>query len=533
MAQLLDMHGRPLRKSVLRRELAAPTVTGIRSTQRSYDNVGVSPERLALILREAEYSDPVQYLELAEDMEEKDLHYLAVLSTRRRQVSQLTVTVDPADDSAEAEADAELVRGWMKRDEIEDELFDLMDAVGKGFAVCEIIWETSESQWMPLRLEYRLPAWFRYDWQTGTTLQRRADAGTELWVDLEPGKFVVHRARAKSGLPIRGGLARCIMWWWLFKNFGTRDWLRFIEAYGHPLRVGKYGKGATESEKAVLKQAVTSIASDASAIVPEGMMIEFVENTGTGVRADLYKGLLKYVDDSMSKAILGQTLTVEPGESGGGSYALGEVHNEVRQDIEKADAKQLGATLTRDIAVPLVLLNRGPRKLYPRIRIGREARGDPGQLAEALAKLAPLGLRVKAQEIRERLDLAEPGDDDEVLGGVPRLDQGNQDRVNTKALVTLIQAMRSSGTRRQADAIDQAVAQLLAGDGWEPLMDPVIEPVLAEAEAALGRGDSLGEFRASLPALFDRMDDEELVTTLRRMGFSAALSGHAGLTEGE
>ena len=72
------------------------------------------------------------------------------------------------------------------------------------------------------------------------------------------------------------------------------------------------------------------------------------------------------------------------------------------------------------------------------------------------------------------------------------------------------------------------------GDGWEPLMEPIIEPVLAEASAVLARGDSLEDFRdRSLPTLFERMNDTELVQTLRRMGFSARLSGDAGLSDAE
>lgn len=523
---LIDPYGREIRTPELRREIMDPDETELLGTRRSYDTRGLTPERLAWILRQAEDDDPIRFLELAEDMEERDPHYLAVLSTRRRQVSQLKVSVQPADETPEAEADAELVKDWLARDEVEDELFDLMDAVGKGYAVCEILWDFSETQWMPKRLSYRLPAWFRFDSRTGMQLERRGGNGEDFWMPLEPAKFVLHKARAKSGLPIRGGIARCAAWWWLFKNFGTRDWLRFIEVYGHPLRVGKYHKGATDPEKAVLRRAVRNIASDSAAIVPEGMLIEFVENSGTGVRSEMYHGLLKYVDDSMSKAILGQTLTTETSASGGGAMALGQVHDEVREDIEKADAKQLGATLTRDLAVPLVLLNNGQRDAYPRVVIGREAKGDPGQLAEALAKLLPYGLRVRAQEIRERLDLGEPGDDDEVLegSGAP-LPGGPPDGAAAALRAVLLQR------RGDRDEIDAAVNGLIDGDGWEPLMEPVLEPVLASAAEALARGDTLEQWRGALPELLERMDDSLIVETLRRMGFSAATSGQIGLGE--
>ena len=54
-----------------------------------HPSIGLTPERLTAILREAEAGDPFLYLELAEEMEEKDLHYLAVLSTRKQTVAQL------------------------------------------------------------------------------------------------------------------------------------------------------------------------------------------------------------------------------------------------------------------------------------------------------------------------------------------------------------------------------------------------------------------------------------------------------------
>ena len=81
------------------------------------------------------------------------------------------------------------------------------------------------------------------------------------------------------------------------------------------------------------------------------MAIEFVQSQGVGVRSDLYKDLLTYVDASISKAVLGQTPTTE--EGGSGSYGLGKVHDDVRGDIEQSAARELAAMLTRYIGRPL------------------------------------------------------------------------------------------------------------------------------------------------------------------------------------
>ena len=67
--------------------------------------------------------------------------------------------IEPVSDAAEDVADAELCQTFFDRDSIENELYDLLDAIGKGYSVAEIIWDMSESQWMPDRLEWRLPQW--------------------------------------------------------------------------------------------------------------------------------------------------------------------------------------------------------------------------------------------------------------------------------------------------------------------------------------------------------------------------------------
>ena len=147
-------------------------------------------------------------------------------------------------------------------------------------------------------------------------------------------------------------------------------------------------------------------------------------------------------------------------------------------------------------------------------------------MAEALSKLLPQGLRVKAQQVRMRLGLDDPEDGDEVLGGGSRPD--DPDDPLPPAMVRAI-ARAAAGGRRSGDSIDAAIEDMLAGTGWEPMMDPVIEPILEEAAAALGRGDSLESFRAQLPEMFASMDDAMLIQILRRMSFSAVLSGDAGL----
>ena len=101
-----------------------------------------------------------------------------------------------------------------------------------------------------------------------------------LTAPLAPFKFIVHVAKAKAGLPVRGGIARAAGWAYLFKNYVLKDWVTFAEIFGQPLRLGKYSPGATEADKQALLSAVANIGTDAAAIIPESMLIEFVETRG-------------------------------------------------------------------------------------------------------------------------------------------------------------------------------------------------------------------------------------------------------------
>ena len=502
---LYDHAGRPVDPSALRREHAGPSIVAGRSVLAAHPAGRLTPQRLARILRESEtpgHGAAEEYVELAEEMEEKDLHYLGVLGTRKRQTAQIGVTVEPASDRADDARDADLVRTFFDRETVDDELVDILDALGKGYSVAEIDWETSERQWMPRRLVHRPPQWFDFDPETGQELRLRTEGGGRQ--PLAPFKYVTHVARVKSGLPVRGGLARAAAWSWLFRSYTLRDWVRFVEAYGHPLRLGRFPPGADPEDKAVLYRAVRNVAADAAALVPEGMNIEFVDDATVRGRAEIFERLIAYLDSRVSVAVLGQTLTTEQGDRG--SQALGAVHNLVRADIERSDARQLAAVLRRDVAVPLVALNHGPRTAWPRIVIRRESAADLGLLAEALGKLIPTGLRVRADEVRDRLGLTAPSDGDDVL----EPDRTRPD-AGTDAAAAAARTAGTDALARIVDAID--------ADEWRTLAAPIIEPVLRRA------AEDPEALLADLAAACPDLDTDALEDRLARILFVADLHG--------
>lgn len=494
-------------RRTLTSEIATPTLTGIRSPLAGTPADGLDPVRLAAILRAADQGDGVAYLELAEAIEERDAHYLAVLSTRKRQVAQLEATVEAASDSPRDLEIADRLRAWLARDTLTDELFHILDALGKGISFTEIVWERSAGQWAPARLEWRDPRWFRLapdDLATPLLVGEDGQARSLPW-----GKFIAARMPAKSGLPLRSGLARIAAWGWLFKAYTLRDWAIFVQTYGQPLRLGKWHAGASEEDRDTLFRAVANIAGDCAAIIPETMQIEFVEARGTAQAADLYERRCDWLDRQISKAVLGQTATTD---AIAGGHAVSREHREVQADIERADAAMLSAILNRDLIRPWVTLEWGADVPAPRLRLARPRAEDRALMAETLARLVPLGLRVEESEVRDRLGFADPAPGAAVLG---------QPGAPAPGLMAL----------QAAAAPDPAAHMAALADRLEEEAQPAVAAMIGRIEAMLDAAGSLEEARAMLLAAFPRIDAAPLAAALGRGLVAAHLAGRAAVAE--
>ncbi len=513
--RLLDQYGRPIERAKLTAEIAGPTIGGVRSPLSGYPGDGLNPLRLARILREADEGEPLRCFELAETIEERDLHYAGVLGTRKRSVAQLDVTVEAASDDSAAVEQADMIREWLARDELQDEIFDILDAIGKGVSMTEIIWDTSTGQWRPARLEWRDPRWFRFRREDGRTPLLRTDQGD---AELPAFKFIAATIRAKSGLPVRSGIARLASWSWMFKAFTQRDWAIFTQTYGQPVRIGKYGPGATEEDKDTLFRAVANIAGDCAAIVPQSMLIEFVESANVGAASGLYKERADWLDQQVSKAVLGQTATTD---AIAGGHAVGQEHRQVQEDIERADARTLAAILNRDLVRPWVDLEYGPQQQYPKLSIGRAEETDVKLVVEALKDLVPMGLRVQASVMRDLLGLPEPDDGAEVLTAPAVANPLPDFSTPRPGEEPKRLSLHAAELKPAADAADLLASQ--AEDLAQPSADAIIDKV---KELVLSVG-SLDELRDRLKEFAPKLPAADLANTLGQALAMAELLGRS------
>lgn len=514
-SKIVDQYGRPIQYDKLTEELAAAHTTGIRQVWHQSVASGLTPGRLASILQAAAEGTAHDYLTLAEEMEERDLHYASVLGTRKLAVAGLAIRVEAASDDAEDVRRADQLKEIVDSPEFGELQADLTDAMGKGYAVSEIMWDRSGKTWNPLRFEPRDQRFFQFDRETGRELRLLDEADMINGVALAPYKFIVHLPRIRSGLPIRGGLARLAAVGYMCKAWTWKDWMGFADIFGMPMRVGRYGPGASKEDINTLMSAVANLGSDAAAVIPDSMKIDFTQAANVSGAGDFFKGLAEWWDKQVSKAVVGQTMSTDDGSS----QAQATIHNEVRLDLLQADAKAESNTLNRYFVRPWCDLNFAPGRPYPRLIIDVPQPEDTKLLITALEKLVPLGLKVEQSVIRDKLNIPAPAEGAELLGIPPPV-----------ATPVLVQATNSEQLLAKPlviqDIVDSQVRTLERTVGG--YMDDMVEQI----KELLDSVSSLEEFRDRLIETYPAMTTSQLADAFADGLAAASLAGRDDILRG-
>ncbi|MBO6553247.1 MAG: DUF935 domain-containing protein [Roseitalea sp.] len=508
LSGIKDYLGRLIKQKQLTEEQAAPTPSGPRALHSETVIAGLTPSKLGAIFKSSAEGNNTEMLALAAEMEEREPHYASVLQTRKLAVLALDAVVIAASDDAKDVEIADAIRALMTTPAMDGLKLDMLDGLGKGYSVVETIWQPGK-KWMPIAFTWRDPLHFQFG-PDGRELRLRKE-GSKDGEELYPGKFVCHVPKLKSGLPSRAGLGRLAAWSFMIKSFGLKDWAEFCEAYGKPLRIGTFDANATPKQKAALLRALRSIGRDFAAIVPEGMNIRF-ETSAARAGGGLFHELLKYIDEQLSKAILGQTMTTDNGSS----KAQAEVHNEVRKDIVKADAKQLAATLNRDLVRIFVDVNFGPQEHYPVVTFPVPDEEDTTALVGNVAALMPFGFEVEASVMGDRLGLPDPADgySQPVLRQPPATAPGKAENTR-RPCPSCGKAHNRIGDLDAEDDIDAIAA--IALDGWEEQLDPLLAPIRKAANSV----STYDEFEALLPDIIGEQDVSAFAIAMTKAMFKA------------
>ncbi|HGO5822529.1 TPA: DUF935 domain-containing protein [Mannheimia haemolytica] len=521
----------------LQTDLAEITATG--RVLSDHPSNFITPAKMKSIFEDAENGDITAQHELFMDIEERDSAIFANIQTRKRAALGVDWAIvaprnaTPQEEKLRDEVD-EL---FYQLGNFEDLVMDCMDAVGHGFATLEIEWAFNGNLWYPKAFHHRPQAWFKWDKHDNLLLKTRQNTEGE---PLREFGWVVHTHKSRSTQAARNNLFRTLAWLYMFKHYSIHDFAEFLELYGMPIRIGKYGAGATPNEKQTLKRALAEIGHNAAGIMPESMSIELhnAANAGGAAGNNPFLQMVDWCEKSIARLILGQTLT--SGADGKSSTnALGNVHNEVRRDLLVSDVKQLGQTFTQQIILPFLQINFAgvdPNRI-PSFEFDTKEPADLALFAESLPKLVDIGMPIPVQWAMDKLGIPEAQENEAVLGrSAPPQAVGLSAKFATSAhiegwngcpcgcggKVHALSAQTKTGIKEQ-DALDDLVDDAFSVPDFNQQFDPITKKAVAVVMACSSYDEAAEKLAAAYPDLVSEEHDRYLANAL----FLADLLGAA------
>lgn len=492
---------------------------------------------------------------------ERDGQVFAVLQKRRAALIGRPWEVEPADESPAAQRSAELVTSQLEAIGVEDLVEELLGALLKGVGIVEVIWDATAEGIAPVAIKGRDPR--RFAFRAVTDTAGRVDHELRLLTRAQPldgeavppRKFIVHRYGRRYDNPWGLGLGHRLFWPVFFKRKGVGFWLGALEKFGQPTGLGRYPAGTPESEQKKLLQALQAISTDSGVAIPEGMTIELLEAKRAGT-FDSYERLAQYMDAEISRIVLGETLTSSVGDSG--SRALGDVHNEVRLELTRADADQLSRTLNATLVRWIVDLNL-PSAPPPRLWWDVSEPEDLAATAQRDKTLREIGFRPTLDRITEVYgegyeavsEPAPPAPPAAPGGGLaalfreiglrrplsglrppaaPSPPPGPQTRLNPFKTPFNVDVFRE-GSGAAAGGAPKDAADRLA-DQIEALLAEGEDPLMRALAALVERASSLEEVRDGLVALLPEISDRRLAELMAQALIVANLQGRSDLADG-
>jgi phage gp29-like protein len=385
-------------------------------------------------------------------------------------------------------------------------------------------------EWLPV-FHPRPQTWFQLSLDRRELLLKNGTGDGEPLISFG---WIMHQHRlAKTGYLGRIGLARVLIWPFMYKFYAAADFAEFLETYGLPIITGKYHSGASPTDKATLMRAVTRLGHDARAIMPKEMELEIAKVTASG-DGDPHLKMIDWSERSQSKGILGQTLSAEAHATGMGS-GVAALHGEVRHDILISDARRIANTLTRDLVYPLLTLNgQGGDTLRrcPRWTFDTSQGEDIKNYAEALPKLVGVGMRIPTAWAQGKLKIPLPEDEKEeiltvasppdVLNPELRPEPGKETPPKKESGAAL-----KAAPSAQPDVLTAAVDRLTRESA------PIMEGWLRQIEAMLETAESLEEFQARLKAAYPALDTRVLADKLATAMTAMNLAGRSDVIDEE
>ncbi|MFA5264506.1 MAG: DUF935 family protein [Opitutaceae bacterium] len=306
----------------------------------------LDPARLSQLLDNFQRGDLSEIAHLWDAIERRDFQCQAVIPKRKRATALLNYEILVEDDSPEAAAQKEALEYFYDNIDATDALDQdqhggftllveqMMDAVGKKYAVHEILWQPQrvDNQDRLTAQLVRTPLWF-FEHRTGRLRFLKSDYDFD-GVSLEEGGWLV----TVSSSPLMEATSVA----YVYKNLSLKDWLIFSERFGMPLPHGKTSAEQGTKQWTDFVDAIRNINIDWSLVSGEQTSIQFHDMSASGDRPQ--KPLVEYMDRGIAILWRGGDLSTISADTTGATQ-----QTEERENIEAADALMINETLWNGI----------------------------------------------------------------------------------------------------------------------------------------------------------------------------------------
>lgn len=291
-----------------------------------------------------------------------DAQVRAALNMKKLGVLAAKWTIDPADQSAEAELVAEFIRFNFNqmRGSVSSVLWKAMDALATGLSAIELVYEIRDRG--PFSGTITLADAKSKDPQIfGFELDEFLNVRSLHLLLHERGehplprdKFVLYTYNGRYESPWGDPDLRAAYQHWFVKSSLLKFWATYLEKYGSPTVMGVYKRGLLPDSQDELLSVLEKVQQQTALIVPEDVQVQLLQATERGQSG--YLEAVEYHNREIARAILGQTLTTDEGRHG--SRALGAVHmRAMLLQLQSLRRELADVVMTEQIIRPLIALN--------------------------------------------------------------------------------------------------------------------------------------------------------------------------------
>lgn len=288
-----------------------------------------------------------------------------------RQRLSVLMTDDEISQAMETRLDAVLNAPWRFIEDHGEQTIFLKELFTKWhFEIVSGAWEACPYGYSVLEANYKIDENNRFtlaeimvkplEWfepkNNGELIFRKPQSSAEVNVfKTYPLKFFLTRRKPSYKQPYGEALLTKLYWIWYFKTSSTKFWVKFLERFGSPLLIGKVG-GQNRKQQDIDAMTAALLNAHAQSIlsIPAEDEVTTVGTNFSGAGASAFEAFDKVMVRRVQKVVLGQTMTSE--NDGGGSKALGVVHNEVRMDKRNSDLRMISPTV-QELIDALCILN--------------------------------------------------------------------------------------------------------------------------------------------------------------------------------